>query len=185
MLIANERQDRLDAVSQIVTAAGHDVIARLVSIDRAADATREVDPDLALVATGRNADHALELIGEIVEEAACPVIVLLDESDPDFVADAARLGVFGHVTDADAAELQSAIEIAFRRYAELRGIRGAFARRALIERAKGMLIERHGVDEREAFEMLRDEARRNRVRMAAVAAGVLHSAPTAGTAAAR
>jgi len=66
----------------------------------------------------------------------------------------------------------------------MRGIRGAFTRRALIERAKGVLIERHGVDEREAFEMLRDEARRNRVRMATIADAVLHSAPTAGSAAA-
>lgn len=184
VLIANERQERLDAVSRIATAAGHEVIARLVSIDRAAAATRDVDPDLAIVATGPNTEHALELIGEIVDEASCPVIVLLEESDPDFVAEAARLGVFGHVTDADAAELQSAIEISFRRYEEMRGIRGAFARRALIERAKGVLIERHGIDEREAFEMLRDEARRNRVRMAAAAGGVLQSAPAAESAAA-
>ena len=110
VLIANERQDRLDAVSDIVTEAGHEVIARLVSSDRAA-ATREVDPDLAIVATGPNAEHALELIGEIVEEASCPVIVMLEESDPEFLAEAARLGIFGHGTDADAAELQSAIEI--------------------------------------------------------------------------
>lgn len=181
VLIANERQDRLDAVSAIVTAAGHEVISRLVSIDLAAAVTREVDPELALVATGPNTEHALELIGEIVEEASCPVIVLLEESNPEFVARAARLGIFGHVTDADADELQSAIEIAFRRYEELRGIRGAFLRRALIERAKGVLIERHGVDEREAFEMIRDEARRKRVRMVAIADAVIHSTSTAAT----
>ena len=180
VLIANERQDRLDAVSDIVAGAGHEVTARLVSIGEAAAATREVDPDLAIVATGPNTEHALELIGEIVEEATCPVIVLLEESDPEFVAEAARLGIFGHVTDADAAELQSAIEIAFRRYEELRGIRGAFGRRALIERAKGVLIERHRLDEQEAFEMLRDEARRNRVRLAAVATEVLASRPRSG-----
>ena len=66
----------------------------------------------------------------------------------------------------------------------MRGIRGAFVRRALIERAKGVLIERHGVDEREAFEMLRDEARRNRVRMAAIADAVLQSTLMAESAAA-
>lgn len=189
VLIANERQDRLDAVSAIVSGAGHEVTARLVSIGKAAAATREVDPDLAIVAMGANTDHALDLIGEIVEEATCPVIVVLEESDPELVADAARLGIFGHVTDADPAELQSAIEIAFRRYEELRGIQGAFLRRALIERAKGVLIERHGVDEREAFEMLRDEARRNRARLAAVANAVLTSSrgsagPSAATPAA-
>lgn len=179
VLIANERQDRLDAVSDIVARAGHEVIARLVSITRAAAATREVDPDVALVATGPNTDHALELVGEIVEEATCPVIVLLEESDPEFVADAARLGIFGHVTDADADELQSAIEIAFRRYEELRGIRGAFLRRALVERAKGVLMERHRIDEREAFELLRDEARSKRVQLAVVAKAVLAAHPEA------
>ena len=46
-----------------------------------------------------------------------------------------------------------------RRFAEYHDLQGAFGRRALIERAKGILMERHGIDEASAFEMLREQSR--------------------------
>jgi response regulator NasT len=46
-----------------------------------------------------------------------------------------------------------------RRFTEYHDLRGAFGRRALIERAKGILMERHSVDEDRAFEMLRQHSR--------------------------
>ena len=48
----------------------------------------------------------------------------------------------------------------------------AISRRATIERAKGILMERHGVSDREAFEMLRTEARSNNRRVYEVASEV-------------
>jgi AmiR/NasT family two-component response regulator len=58
------------------------------------------------------------------------------------------------------------------RFAEYQGLEGAFARRAVTERAKGILMERHSVDEKRAFEMLRDEARRSSRKMIAIAEAV-------------
>jgi ANTAR domain len=58
------------------------------------------------------------------------------------------------------------------RFAEYQGLEGAFVRRAITERAKGMLMERHSVDEKRAFEMLRDEARRSSRKMIAIAEAV-------------
>ena len=55
---------------------------------------------------------------------------------------------------------------------EYQGLEGAFARRAVTERAKGILMERHSVDEKRAFEMLRDEARRSSRKMIAIAEAV-------------
>jgi response regulator NasT len=52
-------------------------------------------------------------------------------------------------------------------------LEGALERRAVIERAKGLLMERHGVDEREAFERLHDHARATSQRVVDVAEGVL------------
>lgn len=177
ILIANERQSRLSALSEIISAAGHDVSARLISPEAVISALAETHPDLAVVALGGTMAHALELIAQIVDEADCPVIVVLEESDPDFVARAAELGVFGHVTDADAPELQSAIEVALHRFSELEGLRHAFARRVLVERAKGMLMERHGIAERQAFEQIRDFARHRRVTVVSVAEDILTGEP--------
>ena len=116
-------------------------------------------PDVALVGLGESSEHALELIDRIVREAACPVIALLHARDPDFVKEASKRGVFAHISDADVEDWQSSIDIVLRRFAEYHDLEGAFGRRALIERAKGILMERHGIDEASAFEMLREHSR--------------------------
>jgi response regulator NasT len=94
-----------------------------------------------------------------VREAACPVIALLHAPDPDFVREASKRGVFAHISDADVEDWQSSIDIVLRRFAEYHDLEGAFGRRALIERAKGILMERHSVNEERAFEMLRESSR--------------------------
>jgi AmiR/NasT family two-component response regulator len=115
---------------------------------------------VALVGLGESSAHALELISQIVQEAACPVIAILESKDPDFVNEAAKRGIFAYVTDGDPEELQSAVDIVLRRFAEFHRLEGALGRRALTERAKGIMMERYSIDEREAFEMLRAHSRR-------------------------
>ena len=159
VLIANERKDRLAIVAPIVIALGHEVIAREIEVEDVAEVTVRERPDVALVGLGESSDHALELIEKIVREAACPVIVLLHAHDPAFVNEAAKRGVFAHINDEDVDDWQSAIDIVLRRFAEYHELQGAFGRRALTERAKGILMERHGIDEAAAFEMLREHSR--------------------------
>ena len=59
--------------------------------------------------------------------------------------------------------MQSAIDIVLRRFAEYHALEGGVRTPAVTERAKGILMERHDVDEHAAFNMLRDEARRERI----------------------
>ena len=51
-------------------------------------------------------------------EASCPVIVLIHEPEPEFVREAAKRGVFAYITDADAEDWQSSIDIVLCRFAE-------------------------------------------------------------------
>ena len=148
MLIANERAERLETTTQIVVALGHEVIARSLEVREVAAITAETRPDVALVGLGSSSDHALELISRIVQEAACPVIALLDSEDSDFVNEAAKRGIFGYISDGELADLRSAIDIVLRRFAEFQKLEGAFGRRAVTERAKGILMERHQIDEK-------------------------------------
>jgi AmiR/NasT family two-component response regulator len=159
VLIANERKDRLALVAPIVVALGHEVIAREIDVADVGDVTARERPDVALVGLGESSTHALELIDKIVREAACPVIVLLHARDPEFIKEASRRGVFAHISDADVDDWQSSIDIVLRRFAEYHDLQGAFGRRALTERAKGILMERHSIDEAGAFEMLREHSR--------------------------
>ncbi|MEA2168024.1 MAG: two-component system, response regulator PdtaR [Solirubrobacteraceae bacterium] len=173
VLIANERKDRLALVAPIVAALGHEVIAREIEVEDVGAVTARERPDVALVGLGASSEHALDLIDRIVREAACPVIVLLHARDPDFITEASKRGVFAHISDADVQDWQSSIDIVLRRFAEYQNLEGAFGRRALTERAKGILMERHSIDETAAFEMLRDRARIDNRKLIDLAAAVV------------
>jgi AmiR/NasT family two-component response regulator len=83
--------------------------------------------------------------------------------------------VFGYITDGDGAHLQGAIDIALSRFAEYHNLEGAFGRRAVIERAKGILMERHGANDNAAFEMLRDHSQHTGRKLFDIAQAVLDS----------
>jgi two-component system, response regulator / RNA-binding antiterminator len=173
VLIANERKDRLALVAPIVAALGHEVIAREIEVEDVGAVTARERPDVALVGLGASSEHALHLVEKIVHEAACPVIVLIHSPDPEFVKEASKRGVFAYITDADAKDWQSSIDIVLRRFAEYHDLEGAFGRRALTERAKGILMERHAVDEPTAFEMLRDQSRSSNRKLVDVSSAVV------------
>jgi AmiR/NasT family two-component response regulator len=173
VLIANERKDRLALVAPLVARLGHEVIAREIDVADVGPVTARERPDVALVGLGDSSGHALDLIDKIVQEAACPVIVLIHAPAPEFVREASKRGVFAYITDTGDEDWQSTIDIVLRRFAEYQDLEGAFGRRAITERAKGILMERHSVDAATAFEMLRDQARDANRKLVDVATAVV------------
>lgn len=176
VLVADEERERIAQVKRAVAALGHEVIERETSLDEVGPVTAAEQPDLAIVVVGEASEHALALIGRIVREAACPVIAILDVQDRAFIKEAAKRGIFAYITDGEELqELQSSIDIALRRFAEYHDLEGAFARRAITERAKGVLMERHSIGEAEAFAMLRTQARQSNRKVVDVAQAVVTS----------
>jgi len=175
VLIANERRERLELLAQVVAGLGHEVIAREIDVKEVGAVTARERPDVALVGLGLHSEHALELISEIVREASCPVIALLSAKDPSYVHEAAKRGVFAYIVDNEPDELQSAIDITLQRFGEYHTLQGAFGRRATIEQAKGILMERHAIDAGRAFDMLRDHSRHNGHKLVDVAQAVVDS----------
>jgi response regulator NasT len=175
VLIANERRDRLELLAQVVAGLGHEVIAREIDVTEVGAVTARERPDVALVGLGLHSEHALELISEIVREASCPVIALLSAKDPSYVHEAAKRGVFAYIVDSRPDELQSAIDITLQRFGEYHSLQGAFGRRATIEQAKGILMERHAIDAGRAFDMLRDHSQHNGHKLVDVAQAVVDS----------
>ena len=157
----------------IVAALGHEVIAREVEVGDVGAVTARERPDVALVGLGESSEHALGLIEKIVHEAACPVIALLHAPEPTFVREASKRGVFAYIIDRPGEDWQGAIDIVLARFAQYRDLEGAFGRRALTERAKGILMERHAVDEPTAFRMLRDHSRASNRKLIDVATAVV------------
>jgi AmiR/NasT family two-component response regulator len=173
VLVADESREALEPVGDALEELGHEVIALAVEPGETARATHEHDPDLAIVALHDDMEHALELIREIVDEATCPVCLLARNPSRELLSAAARRGVFAHLDSTDPTELAGGIDIAIERFRQYRDLLGAFDRRARIERAKGVLMERHGISPDEAFERLRGQARDSRRSIMGVVEDVL------------
>jgi AmiR/NasT family two-component response regulator len=175
VLIANERTDRLAPVARIVAALGHEVVAREIQVEDVGGVIARERPDVALVGLGKSPEHALQLVEQIVHESTCPVIALIHGPDPNFVMEASKRGVFAYITDANVQDWQNSIDIVLRRFTEYQDLEGAFGRRAVTERAKGILMERHSIDEPAAFELLRGHARSTNRTLVDVASAVVDS----------
>jgi len=175
VLIANERRDRLELLARVVGHLGHDVVAREIYVKEVADSTAREQPDVALVGLGISSDHALDLIGEIVREASCPVIALLNASDPAYIHEAAKRGIFAYIVHDDPEELASAIDITLQRFGEYQNLQSAFGRRATIEQAKGILMARNSIDADAAFEMLRNRSQQTGRKLGDLADAVVQS----------
>jgi len=146
--LVDGRPERLAEVTRTVTSLGHVVVGAGADHAAVGRVTLSELPDVALVIVGENSEEAFGLIRTIVREAACPVIAILDVQDRAFIDKAARLGIFSYIAHGgDVEEMQSSIDIALERFAEYHALEGAFGRRAITERAKGILMERHGIGE--------------------------------------
>jgi AmiR/NasT family two-component response regulator len=175
ILISDGKGHRLEEVTHTVTSLGHEVVGQS-SLGDVAATTASIRPDAAIVIVGESSEDALELIGRIVTDAACPVIAILEVEDEAFISDAAKRGIFAYITlGQDASALQSSLDVVLSRFTEYQGLEGAFVRRAITEQAKGILMERHSVDDQRSFEMLRDEARRSNRKLIEIAEAVTAS----------
>lgn len=179
VLIADENEAALTELGGVLSGLGHDVTPFAVSVAEATELILSEDPDLAIVMVHRDDDHALALIGEAVDSASGPVIALMRGGDVEFVARAAERGISAYIETLGPEPVQGAIEVALRRYRDAKELtekveqlEGALERRAVIERAKGILMERHSIGERAAFERLRDQARKTGRRVVDVARAV-------------
>ncbi len=173
VLIADERDQLIEPIANAVDVLGHAVVGRETDIASIVGATHDCDPDIAIVVLHDDTDHALELISEITDASACPVMALVQDARPEFVAEAAERGIFAYLDSAEEAELRGGIDVALQRYREFKRLQEAFGRRARIERAKGVLMERHSLADQEAFERLRAEARSGRRKLMDVVDEVL------------
>jgi response regulator NasT len=185
VLLANEREEDLRTLGDVLDALGHEVVPFAVSVREAVELIAREDPDVAFVVFDGDDEHGLALLSETVEYASGPVLVSMRAAEsPATVAKAADMGIAGYVDSWAPEDVQAAIEVALRRHREatrlsekVEQLETALERRAIIERAKGILMERHAIDERAAFERLREHARSGGRRVVEIAGAVVDGHP--------
>jgi response regulator NasT len=179
ILAADEDESTLRETDLLLAGLGHEVTSHAVTTQQAAELIVRDDPDLSVVVVHDDDGHALDLIEEITENSRGPLIVLLGSHESHFVSSAAERGIAAFARPQFHDEVQGAIELVMKGHAEkaqlleqVEQLESALERRGTIERAKGILMERHSVDERQAFELMRQQARRSNRRVVELAHAV-------------
>jgi len=153
---------RLDLV-EMLARAGLEVVAEARDGVEAVELARTQRPDLAVLDVKMPRLDGIEAARRILDERPIPIVMLTAYGQDELVGRAVEAGVFGYlVKPFREVDLLPAIHAARARHDELTALREqadslaeALAARKSIERAKGLLMEREGLTEQEAFARLR------------------------------
>ena len=162
LIAEDETLIRLD-LRQLLEAAGFEVCAEARDGEEAVTLARQEEPDLALLDVKMPRLDGIEAARRILGERPIPIVMVTAYGERELVARAIEAGVFGYlVKPFRETDLLPAIATAQARHEELSALRAeadslaeALAARKAIERAKGLLMERDGLTEAEAFARLR------------------------------
>jgi AmiR/NasT family two-component response regulator len=162
LIAEDETIIRLD-LRDLLERSGHEVVAEAHDGEEAVALAREHEPELAIMDVKMPRLDGIEAAKRILEERPIPIVMLTAYGQEELVNRAVEAGVFGYlVKPFREQDLVPAIATARARHEELAAVReqveslaDALAARKAIERAKGLLMEKEGLTEADAFARLR------------------------------
>lgn len=181
ILIADDETLITMSLSTMLQNMGHQVVGRVRSGEDAVEAARKVSPDLILMDIRMGDMDGIEASKRILLERSVPIIILTAFSNGDLIERADAVGVSGYivkpVTEND---LLPAITIArsrFRQFKDLErevgNLKEALRARKLIEQAKGILMEKEGTTESEAYRRIQQQSRNQNIPMVKLAEAII------------
>ena len=162
---------------------GYDVAGIARSGTEAVSLAARLRPDLIIMDIRMPEMEGTEAAARIRDHAPVPIIMLTAYADNETIKKAEAAGALGYlVKPINENELTPAIRIALARFKELQALRSqvdelaeSLEARKLIERAKGILMQRLGLNERDAYERLRQRARDKRTKMKDIAQAIIEA----------
>ena len=162
LIAEDETIIRLD-LRAMLEGAGFEVCAEAKDGIEAVELAGSASPDLAILDVKMPRLDGIEAARRILDERPIPIVMLTAYGEDELVGRAIEAGVFGYLTKPfRESDLLPAIKAARARHEELAALReeaeslaDALAARKSIERAKGLLMAKEGLNEQEAFERLR------------------------------
>jgi two-component system, response regulator / RNA-binding antiterminator len=166
ILIIDESPERADLIATALREAGHYQNRIVSEIKGLARQIEELAPDVIIMDLGNPNRDFLEHMFRLSKAIQKPVAMFVDQSSEQAMLDAIEAGVSAYVVDGLKAErIKSILDLAimrFRAFDKLRQERDdallALDERKLIDRAKGIVMRQRGVDEAEAYNVLRSAA---------------------------
>ena len=162
LIAEDETIIRLD-VRTLLEKAGHEVVAEARDGEEAVSLAAEHDPDLIVMDVRMPHLDGIEAARQISDRKPVPIVMLTAYAEEDLVTRASEAGAFAYlVKPFREVDLLPALNTARARFEELSALREeaadlteALASRKAVERAKGILMRKDGIDEAEAFRRIR------------------------------
>ncbi len=168
--------------------AGYNLVATLPADVFLTERLAQLQPDMVVVDAESGTRDALEHVVLATRDARRPIVLFTDERDTSEVDHAIAAGVTAYIVDGLGAErVKPVLDVAMARFRheerlrqELADAKGALNERKLVDRAKGLLMKRHGIGEDEAYARLRKQAMDKNLKMAEVAQRLIDAAELLG-----
>ena len=175
--VADDERDMRDFLQESLTDLGHDVVAVAESGRRLVELCRDAHPDLVITDIKMPEMDGIEAATLVCRDYPIPVILVSAHHESELVERAAEDHVLAYlVKPIKQADLEPAIALAMRRFEQFQALRNeaddlrqALADRKMIERAKGVIMKRSGLNEQDAFRRLQKLASEKNLKLAVLA----------------
>ncbi|NUL81739.1 MAG: response regulator [Armatimonadetes bacterium] len=184
VVVAEDEQLTRELLVEQLKQLNHIVVGEATTGAEAVQVTVEKEPDLVILDIQMPEMTGIEAAKSIMESRPTALLFLTGHAEEELVEQAVELGAFGYLLKPfRKQELGPAIEVAIKRFGEFRSkdrevsdLKEALETRKLIERAKGILMERQNISEAEAFRRIHFMARNQNKTMKEVAQSVIMAA---------
>lgn len=176
-MLVDRDPERGELLEEALAEAGHRVIAHLRDDCDLAAEVAERQPDVIVVDMEAPGRDVLEQMREIGRDRPKPIILFSDQRDPDYIRQAVQAGVSAYVVDGLSRErVMPIVEVAVARFLEFQALKreleetkSMLADRKIIDKAKGLLMEKKNLSEDAAYQFMRKTAMSRNAKLADVA----------------
>jgi len=181
VLVADDDEQVLTSLSGLLESAGYCVVGRARSGREACELNSTLNPDIVLLDVKMPDMDGLNAAKTMMETSPVPVVLCTAYCDQELIDGAARAGVFGYITKPfRLQQLVPAMTVARNRYQdainlkkEIGGLEKTLEDRKWIEKAKGIVMRRRGMDEEQAHSYLQKESQRRSQPLAELAKAIV------------
>jgi response regulator NasT len=180
-MLVDENRGRLAILTQALKDADHQVVAQLDGTENLLEQVSQVRPDIILIDLESPSRDTLESLRSINQDQPKPIVMFAERSDQATTESAIHAGVSAYVVDGlNPDRLKPLVEVAIARFREFQALRqelaetrSKLAERKVIEKAKGLLMQKKQLNEQEAYRALRKMAMDRNQRLGEVAQNVI------------
>lgn len=188
VLLVNDTEKPIGELRAALQAAGYEVLEEVAAADALLKAVESQQPDAVIIDVDSPSRDTLEQLAVMHRHAPRPVVMFSADGDDRLIRDVVAAGVTAYVVDGlTPARMAPILQVALARFEQqahvrrqLSEVQQQLADRKLIDRAKGLLVEKRGMSEAEAYASMRQLAMRQNQKLVDIARQIIAMADLLG-----